>query len=115
MQHSEIPAHMHLRQRARRAHSVHYAYPSSNRFIKRLDGLMYFVGIIGPLVSIPQLIEIYDKRSAEGISVLTWAGYTVMGLFWLAYGVVHREKPIIITQCLWLVMNGAILIGALLY
>lgn len=66
---------MHLRQRARRPHSVTHAYPSSDRFIRFLDAVIYGAGAIAPLVSIPQLLEIYKNHNASGISVLTWSGY----------------------------------------
>lgn len=115
MQHGDIQGHMHLRQRARRPHSVRHAYPSSNRFIRTIDSVMYIVGIIGPLVSIPQLIEVYGRHNVTGISVSTWIGYTVLTALWLLYGLVHHEKPIITTQILWLIVNVAIVIGAVMY
>lgn len=76
---------------------------------------MYIVGIVGPLVSIPQLIEVYGRHNVQGISVSTWIGYTVLTALWLFYGIVHRERPIITTQCLWLMVNVAVVIGAILY
>lgn len=76
---------------------------------------MYGVGIVGPLVSIPQLIEIYVRHNVQGISVLSWTGYAVLSVLWLAYGIVHREKPIILTQFLWLLVNVAVIVGAILY
>lgn len=106
---------MHLRKRARRPHAVLHAYPSSNRLIRFVDGVMYVMGIIGPLVSIPQLIEIYIRQNAEGISVSTWLGYVFLTALWLVYGIVHRERPIILTQVLWLIVNILVVIGAILY
>ena len=111
----DIGGHIHMRRRAHRANSVHFAYPSSNRFIRRLDIFMYAVGIIGPIVSIPQLLEIYVKHNAEGVSVLTWGGYAVLSTIWLLYGLVHREKPLIMTHALWLMVNLLVAIGALIY
>lgn len=113
--HGDIQGHMHLRRRAHRGNSVHYVYPSSERLIKLVDAIMYVVGIVGPFVSIPQLIEIYGKGNAQGISVITWIGYCVLTALWLLYGLVHREKPIIITQALWLIVNVAIVVGAIIY
>lgn len=115
MQHADVERHMHLRKRARRPHAVLHAYPSSNRLIRFVDGVMYVVGIIGPLVSIPQLIEIYIRHNANGISVATWTGYVFLTVLWLVYGIVHRERPIILTQTIWLVINIAVVIGAILY
>jgi uncharacterized protein with PQ loop repeat len=111
----DIHGHIHLRRRAHRGNSVHYAYPSSNHFIKMMDRMMYAVGIIGPLVSIPQLIEIYARHNAQGISILSWTGYAFLSALWFVYGVVHREKPIILTQFLWLLVNLSVIVGAALY
>lgn len=115
MQHGDIQGHIHLRQRARRLHAVRHAYPSSNRSIRLLDGIMYGAGVVAPLVSIPQLLEIYKNHNAAGISVLTWSGYTLLSVLWLTYGVVHREQPIIVAHALWLLVNVLVVIGAILY
>jgi uncharacterized protein with PQ loop repeat len=76
---------------------------------------MYVVGIVGPLVSIPQLIEIYAHHQVQGIAISTWIGYTVLAAIWLMYGILHREKPIIVTQSLWLLINSSVVVGAILY
>jgi hypothetical protein len=34
---------------------------------------------------------------------------------WFTYGLVHREKPIIIMYSLWFISNSLIFIGVLLY
>jgi hypothetical protein len=36
-------------------------------------------------------------------------------IVWIAYGIVHREKLIVFTYCLWVVMNGLVALGAIVY
>ena len=80
-----------------------------------LDVIIYAVGIIGPLLTLPQLVEIYIVHNAAGVSALTWGGYTLLDIPWILYGLAHRERPITITYTLWLAFNGAVFVGALLY
>jgi len=115
MQHDEVQWHMHLRRRAHRGNSIKHAYPSSSPLIRRVDTLMFVVGIIGPLVSVPQLIKIFGEHTVSGISIASWFGYIGLTLLWLLYGLVHKERPIIITQALWLVVNIVTVIGAIIY
>jgi hypothetical protein len=38
-----------------------------------------------------------------------------MTLIWLWYGIVHKEKTILIYQGLFFVIDGAVVVGAFLY
>jgi len=113
--HGQAHQHMHLRQRAHRTNSVRYAYPSSNTFVRVVDAIIYVISIIGPFVSIPQLVEIYGKGNTAGVSLPTWIGYTVLTAIWLVYGTVHHERPIIIAQSLWLVFNALVVVGVIIH
>lgn len=73
------------------------------------------MGVIGPVMTLPQVYAVWVLKQAEGVSVLTWASYVGTNLFWIAYGLVHREKPIILTYCLWIIMNGSVALGAIVY
>ncbi len=107
-----VTHHQHLRKRIIKNNEP---YPSPNHLVRFIDSLIYIAGVIGPLVSIPQLIDIWIYKNAGGISIFTWTGYCVLTFIWLIYGYVHHEKPIIITQYIWLVINIAVTIGAILY
>lgn len=111
----DIHEHMHLRRRAHRPNSVHYAYPSSNRLVRLIDGIMYVVGVVGPLVSIPQIMEVYVRQNVEGLSMLSWTGYSFLSAFWVVYAILHREPPLIITQLLWFCINVSVVFGIILY
>jgi hypothetical protein len=80
-----------------------------------LDSCVLVVGVIGPLTTIPQILLIYTTHMAVGVSALSWFGPAVLDIPWILYGIAHREKAIVITYSLWLVMNTAVAVGAVLY
>jgi uncharacterized protein with PQ loop repeat len=80
-----------------------------------VDAFAYFFGIITPLFSIPQLYEIWHYKTAESVSLASWGAFTIASVFWVFYGLVHKEKPIIISQILWFVLQLFIVIGILMY
>ena len=104
--------HLHKRERI---HKKHEKYPHSNKWKNLLDKVIYFIAIVGPLISIPQVLKIWSEQTAEGLSLFTWSGYLFGGFFWLAYGIMHKEKPIILTNCLWIIINIGIISGILIY
>ncbi|PIR83960.1 hypothetical protein COU18_00925 [Candidatus Kaiserbacteria bacterium CG10_big_fil_rev_8_21_14_0_10_51_14] len=90
-------------------------YPARTIWKRVLDKLVYTVGIIGPLMTLPQIILIYAGQDASGVSPLTWFGWALLDIPWIVYGLVHREWPIVTTYSLWLSMNLIVAIGAVMY
>ncbi len=80
-----------------------------------MDRFIYVVGVFGPLMTIPQVTKIWFEKNATGVSVISWISYLLCAIFWLIYGVMHREKPIIVTYAIWIVLDFLIVIGALIY
>jgi len=104
--------HFHKR---KRIHEKYEAYPSSDKLKNFLDKLIYFVGIFTPIVTIPQLLEIWLNQNASGVSLISWAGYLIAVSFWLVYGLVHKEKPIIFSYALLVIMDFFVVLGIILY
>jgi MtN3 and saliva related transmembrane protein len=86
-----------------------------SRFTTFVDRGAVIVGIIAPLSTIPQIVQIYTSQSAEDLSLGTWGLFIAFGLFWLLYGAVHRSLPLVLTNALWLLCYGAVVFGAVLY
>ena len=80
-----------------------------------LDKLVYVFIFVSPLMTIPQIWKIWIDRTVEGVSVITWAGYIIPALFWIIYGIEHKEKPIMILYVLWIFIYFVIISGVLLY
>lgn len=80
-----------------------------------VDRLVYLAAIVEPLLTLPQAILVYRQKSAADISILSWIGFEIMTLIWLWYAVVHKERMIFIYQGLFLIVDGSILVAAMLY
>lgn len=76
---------------------------------------MYGVGVAAPLALLPQSIQIYTTKSAAGLSLVTWILLVFFNILWTLYGIVHNDKPIIITNILFSILHISIIIGVLLY
>jgi|SRR3989338_4866056 len=100
--------HVHRRQRTAK-------YPHPHKWVNLLDRIVMGVAIAGPLFVLPQLIEIYVNKSAQDVSLLTWFFFTFFAIPWLIYGIVHKEKPIIVGYALWILFDSLIVIGILIY
>ena len=78
-----------------------------------MDKVIYFIGLVGPVMTIPQLHKIWVENKVAGVSVISWASYAIVAAFWIIYGILHREKPIIFTYCLWFIMEVLVVVGVL--
>lgn len=82
---------------------------------KLIDKLVYIFIFVAPLMTIPQIWKIWADRTVEGISIIMWAGYIVPALFWIVYGRMHKETPIVVLYILWIFIYLAIIAGVLIY
>lgn len=73
------------------------------------------IAIIEPAMTIPQVYEIWVMKKAEGVSELTWGLYLIAAVIWLLYGLQLKDKPIIVSSILWLVVESAVVIGTIIY
>jgi uncharacterized protein with PQ loop repeat len=80
-----------------------------------LDKLVYVIGALGPLFALHQVIKIWSEKSAQGVSLLAFGGNCLFAFIWVIYGAVHKERPIIFMNILWVIINGLVAIGVLLY
>jgi uncharacterized protein with PQ loop repeat len=104
--------HLHVRKRASGALEP---YPARTYWKWLLDRAVYAAGVIGPVMSLPQVATIYIGRDASGISPISWLAWAILDIPWILYGIAHREPPIVIMYSLWLVSNLLVFAGALIY
>lgn len=90
-------------------------YPHPDPKKQFLDKLILLVGVLGPLSTISQVYGIYAHRDASGVSAFTWTILFLFSIIWITYGVVHKERVIILTYSLWFIMNGLVALGAIIY
>ncbi|MDP1707227.1 MAG: SemiSWEET family transporter [bacterium] len=104
----------HLRSRALVTQGLE-PFPAQSFWKRFLDHLMYVVSVLAPFALLPQIISIYANGDKQGVSVLTWSLLTVFNMLWTIYGVVHKDKLIIIAHTLFTILNGSIVVGVLIY
>jgi len=90
-------------------------YPHPDKYKRFLDKSIYAVGISGPLMTIPQLLSVWVEKSVDGLSLLSWSWYFITAIVWLIYAIVHKEKPLIVTNILWIIIHFFIVLGIIIY
>ena len=78
-----------------------------------LDTFMYPLAFASPVMTIPQLLDVWNPTHKASVSLLTWTAYTLAAFFWMVYGIQHKEKPIIVANLLGFIFNGLIVVGIL--
>jgi len=110
--HTSALHHYHVR---KRIHKKHEEYPHPDPWKRIMDRAIYPIGALGPLLTIPQLLTVWIHKDTSGLSLVTWVSWVVIAFFWLAYGITHREWPIIMTYIGWIAVELGVVIGILLY
>ncbi|MDB5168975.1 MAG: hypothetical protein JWO41_331 [Candidatus Saccharibacteria bacterium] len=77
---------------------------------RAIDGMAYFVGVAGNIAVLPQIIKAWQS-DAPGLAVLTWLLFVGIGFIWLAYAIIHRQKPLIVAQVVGISCNIAVVSG----
>ncbi|HLD06164.1 MAG TPA: PQ-loop domain-containing transporter [Candidatus Nanoarchaeia archaeon] len=90
-------------------------FPHRNPAIRLLDKALLWIAVIGPLMALPQVVKVYAEQNAAGLSLFSWTLFAVLNIPWIFYGIVHRERPILIAYCLWLLVNTAVVVGIVVY
>lgn len=95
------------------AHPTHHASTHkalSKKTTKTIDSMAYVVGVGGNLAVVPQIIKAWESE-APGLAILTWLLFIGIGLIWLAYAVIHKQKPLIVAQIAGISANSLVVIG----
>ena len=109
---TKVLHHHHVR---KRIHQKHESYPHPVKWKRFIDHAIYVVGLIGPIMTIPQLTKIWIEKNASGVSAISWATYTIISIFWVIYGVAHKEKPLIVISGIWVVLEFFVVFETLMY
>ncbi|MFA6259123.1 MAG: hypothetical protein WCX29_00760 [Candidatus Peribacteraceae bacterium] len=108
--------HIQLLHLCRRKRDPHLApLPHPRRSGKVLDQSVLLISVIAPFASLPQITQIYSLRSAADLSLATWVLFAIFHVPMLAYGIVHKEKVMMLYLGLALAMESTIITGIVLY
>jgi uncharacterized protein with PQ loop repeat len=67
------------------------------------------------LMTIPQVLTIWVRHQAAGVSIFTWSAYLLSALLWFWLGVRKQDKNIYLPCIGWIALDLAVIIGALMY
>jgi uncharacterized protein with PQ loop repeat len=86
--------------------------PGAATPLRRLVGAM---SVVTMLMTIPQVAIIWVGHQAAGVSLPTWATYLFSAFLWLWFGIEKRDKNIYLPCIGWIVLDAAVIAGAVLY
>lgn len=78
------------------------------------DRLVLVISILYPLSALPQLFGILQGE-VDGVSMASWAGFFVCAGIFLVYGLRHKVWPMILSNMLWVVVDGLVVVGIAVY
>ncbi len=96
---------------------AHYHWAKHKKKTKKKSAgrepLLYFAVAFGPLMTLPQVYDIWVKDSKD-VSMITWAAYIVTSVIWLVHGFKIKDRALILVQIIWVVLSVAIVLGLIL-
>jgi len=110
-----MPHPIHHLHKRKRTHLQGEPYPHPQTMKRFLDHAVYVVGTLGPIIGSLQAYKIWHEQTAAGISLAMFSFNIINNIVWFSYGIIHREKPIMIMYTLWFIVNCAIVSGTLMY
>ncbi len=87
----------------------------SRRYVWIMDKLAYLASFASIFFTLDQVRIVWLDHTTAGISLLAWMFYTVSAVVWLGYGLVHRERVIIVVNAIACITNGLVFIGVLVW
>lgn len=97
---------------SRQNHIVH-AHLAKKKKLTLFDNIIILAAFLYPLSALPQVIEVFNGQTA-GVSLWSWLSFICFSALFLAYGLIHRITPMIITNILWLAVDSLVIVGLLI-
>jgi uncharacterized protein with PQ loop repeat len=90
-------------------------YPHPDKWKNLVDRLIYPMALFGIAFTIPQVFNIWIEKNAEGVSIYSWSAFLIISGFMFFYGVLHKEKPLMIVYLMWIIVHLMVVLGLLMY
>lgn len=87
---------------------------SKKKEITFLDRLAMAASFISPATGVPQAIDVYHGR-VQGVSLPSWIGFMIFSVLFTLYGLIHKVKPMVIANLLWLLVEGTVVAGIIIH
>jgi uncharacterized protein with PQ loop repeat len=78
-----------------------------------LEKVLPILSIFTMVMTVPQVWAVWTTESVEGVSLLSWSAYLLAACLWFVHGLRKRDKTIYPACIGWIVLNGAVVAGAL--
>ena len=75
----------------------------------------YLAAALTTVSFIPQVVQIWRSKHTKDISLGMYSIFTLGIAVWLAYGILLGSTPIIIANCITIVLAGSVLMMKLKY
>lgn len=81
----------------------------------RVEQAVFGFGFLNPMLALPQIYNVFALKHVAGLSLITIAAALVMSLLWVAYGALSKQLVVWATSAIWVVLNGATLVGVMMF
>ncbi len=88
---------------------------SHKRFASGLDILVYVMSFASMFFTLDQARLIWLEHNAAGVSLPTWGIYFCSSTIWCLYGYAHKDKTIFYINGTWILIDGIVTLGILVY
>lgn len=78
---------------------------------RAVNVLAYPMGLVGLGSAIPQAYAIWILGMTEGVSLITWATWTLLSLFWITYARAHKAHALVFINTCWFFVHGLVTVG----
>ena len=84
--------------------------------MKEIVAVIFGLGLIGnALLFVPQVIAVWRKKSDEGISLITFGGFSVLQAIGIVHGTYQRDPSLIFGMAASLLTCGSVTVLTILY
>jgi MtN3 and saliva related transmembrane protein len=84
--------------------------------MKQIVAVIFGLGLIGnALLFVPQVIAVWRKKGDEGISLITFGGFSVLQAIGIVHGLYQHDPSLILGMAASLVTCGSVTFLTLLY
>jgi MtN3 and saliva related transmembrane protein len=75
----------------------------------------YLAATLTTIAFIPQVVQVWRSKQTQDISLSMYSVFTLGVVTWLIYGLMLGSWPIIMANCITLVLAGSVLVMKLKY
>jgi uncharacterized protein with PQ loop repeat len=80
-----------------------------------LEKFLRVLSVATMLMTVPQVLAVWVGRDAGAVSLLSWGAYLFSACLWFIYGIRRHDKTIYLACIGWIVLDAAIVIGAIVH